>query len=362
MRSARGLLLIAILLAALAGHNPAPAGVAHAQDGSPVDVFVGQDAATGEPRIYFVDALTGLSTVVHADNGQNFTLVGDYVMYDKRQSGAVMRARPDGTLEPHPFVRRAVGIQLVQWVAAPDRASLAWVTVDEAGVARTFVARADGSQQRQVPISTPRPPLTLAPVALNNAMTRLYYDAAHPLAGTGSPFATASHLVAFDLTDDRFIELAGEPACPCPVAVAADGRTFARLVAADGVGPFVLSIRSPASDAQINVPAPGLPYSLAGDLVLNGTGRFAVYSVASGPDGEPVQYALVLADIVAGQQYLLTAPEPERYRPLAFIDDDAALLLVSVSAPGTFKLDLTSREFSRVSDDTYLGTILLSTP
>ncbi|NDJ79190.1 MAG: hypothetical protein GYB65_23315, partial [Chloroflexi bacterium] len=86
-----------------------------------VDVFVEQNLATGAASIYFVDALTGLSRVVSVENGRDFTLVGDYVLYQTQQTGLVLRATADGRTEPHPFIQRAAGIQSVRWVVSPDR-------------------------------------------------------------------------------------------------------------------------------------------------------------------------------------------------------------------------------------------------
>lgn len=339
-----------------------PASV-RAQDGSAAqaDVFVGVDPDTGEASVYFVDALSGLSTVVAAPSGSRFTLVGDYVLYEKQQSGAIMRARSDGILEPHPFIRRGVDVVSVAWVTSPDRQSIAWVTVSASGASAAYVARADGSELRQIPITTPTAPLTLAPVALWDDLGRFVYDAAHAPESSGSPFVVYDHLVAYDIPTATFVDLPQEPNCPCGAAFSADGRIFARLEAAEGRGPFALHVWDLPTGADIVIPAPDLPYRLAGDLILNDVGTLAAYGVAAqveAEDGALVeQYALALVDIVAQQQYAVLSPGPARYRPLAFIDGDDALLLVGVSEGRTYKLSLTTGELRPVADKLYLGRI-----
>ena len=62
-------------------------------------------------------------------------------------------------------------------------------------------------------------------------------------------------------------------------------------------------------------------------------------------------------DTVAQQQYAVVSPGPARYRPLAFIDGDSALLLAGVSDGGTYKLSLATGELQPVSDRLYLGSV-----
>jgi len=353
---------LCLLLAVIVIVFGAGPGTLHAQDGgtSRADVFVGVDPDTGEPTVYFVDALSGLSTVVAAPFGVGFTLVEDYVIYQKEPTGAVMRARADGILEPHPFIRRGADTASVTWITSPDRRAIAWVMVSTSGTSAVYVARADGSELSQLPITTPAPPLTLAPVALTNDLGRLVYDGAHA-PEAGSPFVVYDHLVAYDIPAAAFTDLPQEPNCPCGAAFSADGRIFARLEAPDGRGPFALHVWNLPTNADFLIPAPDLAYRLAGDLIVNDTGTLAAYGMATQVEAEAgaleEQYALALVDTVAQQQYAVVSPGPARYRPLAFIDGDSALLLAGVSDGGTYKLSLATGELQPVSDKLYLGSV-----
>jgi hypothetical protein len=357
----RFLALLSILLALLAVVVPAAQpGPARAQEAGQLDVFVGSDPETGTSQIYFLDALSGLSTVVNVENGQQFTLVGNYVLYEKLYTGAIMRANFDGTQEPHPFIRRGIDTQQIEWVVSPDRQALAWVQTSTAGISEAFVARADGSDLRQLPISTPDAPLTLAPLMLSNNLSQFFYDAAH----TGDTlFPVYEHMALYSIAQEQFYPLPDEPNCPCGAAVTPDGRIFARLEASrDSSGPFALHLWDLPTGAATYVPAAAdLPYRLAGDLLLNDKGTLAIYGVAAGvgsaENNLPESYALVLVDLVTQQQSLILQSGPEHYLPQQFIDDDGALLLTSGS--GTYKLDLTTRDLRHVSDAVYLGTITL---
>jgi hypothetical protein len=353
--------LIFILLALLAATVPAAQrGPARAQEAGRLDVFAGFDAETGTSRIYFLDALSGLSTVVNVENGHHFTLVGDYVLYEKLYTGAIMRANFDGTQEPHPFIRHGIDTQQIDWVVSPDRQALAWVQTNTAGISEAFVARADGRGLRQLPISTPDAPLTLAPLMLTNNLSQFFYDAAHT---PDTLFPVYEHMALYSITQEQFYPLPDEPNCPCGAAVSVDGRIFARLEASrGGSGPFALHLWDLPTGAATYVPAPtDLPYRLGGDLLLNDKGTLAVYGVAAGvgsaENNLPESYALVLVDLVSQQQSLILQSGPERYLPQQFIDDDGALLLTSAS--GTYKLDLATRDLRHVSDAVYLGTITL---
>jgi hypothetical protein len=341
-----------------------PSGRVYAQESPPgrIDVFVEQDPETGTATIYFLDALSGLSTVISMPQARRFTLVGNYVLYEKPQNGAVMRANANGTLEPHPFIQHTPDTPATRWVTSPDRRAIAWVQTGADGVSEAYVAWADGRDLRQLPIESPPAPLTLAPVALTNGMTTLFYDAAHPSdPPVGTPYAYYEHITEYNIVAEQFNELAQEPGCSCGAGFTPEGRTFARLEAPGGAGPFDLHIWDLSSNADILIAAPDLPYPFAGDLILNEAGTLAAYSVAAGvgaqADITAEQYALVLVDIVTQQQMLILDSGPIRYRPLAFIDRDGALLLTGVTDGATYKLGLTDGELLRVSDLVYLGTI-----
>jgi hypothetical protein len=352
--------LLALLLALFAAALPAHT---HAQSVGQLDVFVESDPETGASHIFFLDALSGLSTVINVENGHRFTLVGDYVLYEKRVTGAIMRANFDGTQKPHPFIRRGVNTQAVDWVLSPDGQAVAWVQTYTTGRSEAYVARADGRDLQPLMISPPDAPLVLAPLMLTNDLTQFFYDAAHTPA-PDTPYAVYEHVILYNTAQEQFYTLPDEPNCPCSAAVTADGRIFARLEAIrDGSGPFALHIWDLPTGADTYIPAPDLPYRLAGDLLLNQKGTLAVYSAATGVGTEEnllaESYALVLVDLVARQQTLILPSGPARYRPLAFIDADSVLLLTRLDENGTYKLDLASRELRRVSDAVYLGTITL---
>ena len=118
MHNRPGVLALFVLVAAVWG-AAVPVAAQQGPAGR-VDVFVGQDAETGLTRLYFLDALSGLSTVVNVESGRYFALVGDYVIYEKARTGAIMRANARGMLEPHPFIRRSAGIEQTRWAASPD--------------------------------------------------------------------------------------------------------------------------------------------------------------------------------------------------------------------------------------------------
>ncbi|MBN1681751.1 MAG: hypothetical protein JW966_15835 [Anaerolineae bacterium] len=326
-----------------------------------LDVFIEHNADTGATNIYYMDALSGLSVVVSADNGERFTLAGTYVMYQKVQSGAIMRARSDGTLEAHPFIRRTSDDRSVDWVTSPDHRAVAWVRVTTAGGSETFAAWADGRGLRQLTIPSPAPPLVITPVALADDMTTFFYAITDPTQPPpDTPYPVYEHLAAYDLLAGEAVALPQEPNCPCGAAISPDGRIFVRLEAPGGQGPFALHVWDLLPRAAIVIPAPDLPLVWAGDLLLNESGTLAVYSAATQQADGTRQYALLVVDSVTVRQLLVLGQTPERYWPVAFIDDDTALLLHNDE--GTYKLDWASGDLLRVSGALYLGAITATVP
>jgi hypothetical protein len=279
MRKLRAALLALIVLLALVAPALAQEAVAPW-----VDVFLAQDPVTGAAQLYFVDALTGLSTIAHIESGTDFTLVGDAVLYRKTQNGAVMRIRSSGAVEPHPFIHHTPDLRATRWVVSPDRRSIAWVQIAADGTTRATVAHVDGSSPRDVPIEAPAPPLEIAPVALTDGMTRFYFDVAHTAeAGATGPYRTYAEIHEYNLASGTLRPLPGEPVCDCGAAVTPGGTVFARLQGTQGAGPFTVRVWDLRSEVGYAVPAPGLPYPFAGDLVLNAAGTLAAYSITSSP-------------------------------------------------------------------------------
>ncbi len=359
----RRVLVVVCLLAGLIALLPA---TARAQPDPPlhrIEVFLEQTPGTNTAQIYFMDPLTGLSTVARVESGRNFALLGDYVLYEKLRTGAVMRVNPDGTLEPHSFIRRAVDTVALDWVTSPDGQAVAWTTVNAAGESAAFIAWADGSDLRQLPLLPEMEGRALYPLALLEGRTLFFFDLAHPVRAdeTATPYALYHHLAEYSVTSEMIFPLPGEPNCPCGAALTSDGRILARLEASGGRGPFALHVWDLPSGADIVIPAPQIALRQAGDLLLNANGTFAVYSAATGVDVEagllPEQYALVLVDVVGRTQQIVLPAGPERFRPLAFIDKNSALLLTNVQTGGTYKLALNDGTLLQVSDRRYLGAI-----
>ncbi len=361
MRELRQLaaLLALLFLLVLIGASHVPA---HAQDsGTRIEVFLEQDPNANAARLYFMDPLTGLSTVANVENGRHFALTDGTVIYEKNRTGAVMRVHPDGTLEPHPFIRRAVDTTRLHWVTSPDSTGIAWVIVNEAGQSSAFVAWADGDDLRQLPL-TPDLGAALYPLALSNDRALFAYDMAHPLTDAGdTPYPRFYHLTLYDSVNEIFLPLPNEPNCPCAAALTPDGRMFARLEALNGQGPFGLHVWGLPAGADIEIRAPNITFRQAGYLVLNENATLAAYSVAAGVGVEagllPEQYALVVVDAASGQGRIVIDPGLDHYRPLEFIDGDTALLVTHLDTGGTYKLEFSSGTLQQVSDKRYLGAI-----
>ena len=63
-------------------------------------------------------------------------------------------------------------------------------------------------------------------------------------------------------------------------------------------------------------------------------------------------------DLLAARQEIISRSLPTVVRPIAFSEDNSALLFTTVNAGGTWKLRLADQAISKVADGVYLGRMI----
>jgi hypothetical protein len=335
----RRALLIGWLIALSIGAS-APA---RAQSTASYDVF------SSKSGLYFVDTLTGLSSVVAA-NGISYTLVGNGVIFLDRATGLVQIATPDGQVAPHPFLPANA-----QWVVSADRNWIAWVvTRTENGsiLADLYAARADGGNPQLALHTSSSKGLSLRPLAISNDGADIFYTRQSDDAKTPAPYPFAADIYRVMVAGGAITHLIGEPRCRCGATFSGDGHLFFRLESN-------LTAHFIDLSANLDVPLtpPSANYTAAGDPLLSDRGSVAVYSAVktAGTKYTPGQYALILADSSQKGQRILIDGNPNWLRPVLF--EQNVLILVGVDKDGTFKLSLTDGTLTQVSAYSYLGTL-----
>jgi hypothetical protein len=354
-------LLIVLSLLVIFGHRAAAQSTAahHAWQ-----VFLQRDSGGGgSQKLVFVDVLTG-DTKSLSVSGQRYSLVGDAVMFFDPASRRVMLAAPGGQPEPHPFIQPDTDTRRIDWLVSPDQSLIAWTLTNgsSASALKTFttVANLDGTNPRQVLVDGPRSGIRAMPVAYSADKSVLYMDYQPDGVSDLTAFSQYAGLFALDLATSEVTNLPGEPGCFCGAGIGAGW--FLRLALSPDLSGFDLKVYSLAGSVEHTVPALRLRnYTQAGDILISPDGQHAVYALAQiknfGTSNQSVETVFMLVDLTRMTQDTLTQPITTFVRPLAWTEDDTAVLFTSPQRNGTWKVSLSDGKLNKVAEATYLGII-----
>jgi hypothetical protein len=325
-------------------------------------VFVTRDASGPQDQLIFIGLVDGAQTSLLVD-GERYTPVRDAVLFFDRASGRVRLAHADGVVQDHPFVQLAAGAKRVDWALSADHRLIAWtVTFGDTHSLTTLtsVADLDGSNIRQVLQDGPRDGIRALPVAFSSDGDMLYMDYQPDTLGDLIPFRQYAGLFSVDLTASQVAPLPDEPGCFCGGGIGFDH--FVRLALSADLSGFDVRIRDLNSSATRTAPALRLPgYTQGGDVLISPDGTLAIYALAKvsglGTAQQSAQTVFVLVDLDAGTQKALTEPITTFIRPVAWTEDNQAVLFISPAVNGTWKVDLSDGKLNKVSNATYVGLI-----
>src|SRR4051812_27064399 len=114
IRACTGLILALYMLT-----NPGIVQPTYAQESTSFDVFFNSNIRDGKPGLFFVDARTGLSSIV-VTNGLRHTLIGKAVLFQEADTNAIKIAYPDGRIEPFGAIDLGGADWTVNWIVSPD--------------------------------------------------------------------------------------------------------------------------------------------------------------------------------------------------------------------------------------------------
>ncbi len=357
-RALSGLLLCIIFF------GPVNTGHAQTTDKS-YDVFLNSSISNGKPGLFFVDARTGLSSVV-VTNGTRHTLLGNGVLFQELDTKAIKIAYPDGRIEPYAAIQVDSADWDVNWVVSPDHMQIAWSVSHTEGaslLSDLFVATADGSKKNKLVLhASSTKGLDTIPLALTDDGNTLFYARQQKKDPNAYQlYTTATEVYSLDTTTGQPTQLPGSSGCDCAVGFSEDGRLLMRLESADGQQGFSARLWDLSIKVDTEIPASGLNYLQAGYLLLSHDGNLAIYSSARGvlpaKGVPPEQYVLVLVDVARRQQRVLTDQLKSNLRPVAFERDNSTVLLVNTDKDGTYKLSLKDGTLLPDSAYTFLGTL-----
>jgi hypothetical protein len=326
-------------------------------------VFVDRSSAAA---LVFVDLNTGEETRVEA-SGERFTVVGSSVMFFDTRNRSVKLASVDGEIAAHPFIVLSANETRAEWAISSDGKRIAWTTIEGNAPAAistvTRVADIDGANARTVFRETRQDGVRVQPVAFSLDGSRLFMDYHPDGLDALVVFPQYAGLFALDLSADdpqgSLTFLNGEPG---DFTGAGFGSGYyLRLVVSPQLNGFDLRVTQLATNAEWEISAAGGGYSIAGDVLISPDGRYAVYAQAAlqgiGSGTAQAETVIMRVDLAEMSQSTLTAPIEGVMRPVAWSEEDAAVILVSASRPGTWKARLSDGRVQQVAELTYLGQV-----
>lgn len=315
-------------------------------------------------EIIFVDKFSGQETRT-AVTGERFTPAGDSVLYFDPNLNRVMQAFPDGVLREHPFIQPAPDTRRVDWLVSPDGRQIAWTLTSAAPgglVTTTYIAALDGGDQRAVLTDGPRDGIRALPVAFSADQTTLYLDFQPDGIADFTPFPQYAGLIALNLATGVWERLPGEPGCFCGAGFGAG--LLVRLAVSPDLGGFDVRVVNLAGAEAVIQTIPAVPrrnFTQAGGVVISPDDTRAVYALAQvrgfGTPEQSIQTVFMLVDLQILRQAPLTAPITTFVEPLAWTEDNSAVLLTSRQRDGTWKINLADGQLVKVAEATYLGTL-----
>lgn len=318
------------------------------------------------PALVFVPLDGRVETRVDLD-GRQFTVLGDSVMYFDARNRSVKLIGPDGRTSPHPFITLSGDETRVEWVVSADGKRIAWTVI--AGQAPgsistiTRVADIDGAGARTVFQESRDDGVRVQPVAFSPDDARLYMDYHPDGLDALTVFPQYAGLFSLDLTADApqatFAFLPGEPGDFTGAGFG--GGYMLRLAVGGQRGGFDLNVTQLASGQFWHIPSTGGAYSVAGDVLVSPDARFAVYALTSlqgiGSGTAQAETVIMRVDLTEMTQSTLTGPQDGVLRPVAWSEEDAAVILVNTARPGTWKARMSDGRVQQVAELTFVGQL-----
>ncbi|MCX9078889.1 MAG: hypothetical protein OIN84_13040, partial [Candidatus Methanoperedens sp.] len=333
-------------------------------EGDSWQVFLERDRDDlGFDRLIFVDAVTGEEIPVEVF-GERYTLVGGYVMFYDPANDRVMVTSPTSITREHPFIQPGGGTRRVDWQVSPDSTLIAWTLTngDSASALSTVttVSNLDGTNPRQVLVDGPRAGIRALPVAFSADNRKLYLDFQPDGIGALTPFQQYAGLFQVDLATGEQDYLPDEPGCFCGAGL--NAGLFLRLALTNDLTGFNVEVYNLIGEVDQTIPALALEnFTQAGDILISPDGLRAVYALAQvrnfGSQNESVRTVFVLVNLEDMTQAALTEPITTYVQPVAWTEDDSAVIFTSPERDGTWKVSLSDGTLVKIAEATYVGVL-----
>ena len=327
------------------------------------DIFIERNTPEdGIDTLIFVDALTG-ETVSIESSGERYTPLLDGVLFFDWVDQEVMFATPNGIVAVHPFITFSSSARRVDWVVSDDRKSIAWTLTREVNgnlITTTFIADIEGSNIREILIDGPRENVRALPIAFSEDNSELYMDAHPDGISKFSPYTQYAGLFSVDLRSGDIRALPGEPSCFCGAGFGSG--MLLRLSLNNELDGFNVNVFSVEGGQARTIDAiTRRNYTQAGDVLVSDDGAFAVYALSQvrgfGTIEQIVRTVFIQVDLLTLEQAIINNPITTFVHPVAWTEDNTAILFTSEQQNGTWKINVEDGQLVKVANASYIGRL-----
>lgn len=327
------------------------------------NIFIERDTPSDNIHtLLFVDILTG-ETISVETQGERYTPLNTSVIYFDPIERQVKITNPERTPQNHPFISLPADARRIDWVVSSDYKSIAWTitrATETTLTTTTYIADIEGSNVREILEDGPRENVRALPIAFSQDNSQLYMDTHPDGIGQFAPYTQYAGLFALDLISEEITTLPGEPACFCGAGFGTGNLVRLSLNdALDGFDVIVYSVEGgePRTISAITRPN----YTQAGDVLLSNDGNYAVYALSQvrgfGTVEQIVRTVFILVDLLTLEQEIINNPITTFVHPVAWTEDNTALLFTSEQQNGTWKINLEDGQLVKVANATYIGRL-----
>lgn len=352
----------------------------HAQTSTPIDVFISHNRSNQQVRVSFTNAVTGLSTVTTINNvAQDRYILDDFqisangVIFRDPATSLPRLITPNGSNISIAFIPQRPANLLVDWVISDDGRTIAWAEIYFEGTvwqASLYVSRLDGTNLRQLPalpekssVDTTR----VAMLAVSNDGNRVFFDMEHPTAPRRNTdyFLSYRSIWVYVEQQRSYRPLLPQEStnCPCPASVIQSGEILVELEPPILGNGFAVRVWNLENNRTRSVAAIDNIYTQAGDIIAysGGTQVNTILYTLGGVEGatadDSAVFALVIADLQAGQQRIMPLPSGQRLVPITFTNQGREAIIVDALGNTTYKFNLATGNLDLVADQIWLGTL-----
>ncbi|NDJ35524.1 MAG: hypothetical protein GYB64_12735, partial [Chloroflexi bacterium] len=352
--------------------TPAPQPTDIPSDAAPIpgtfDVYIGAPDESGSQLLRWVEGASSRKiTEISVQTGeQSAVRAGEYVYYVDPASGDPIRVNTAGAESVVDFAAPPADASAYQLLPSATGRFLGWLVREPDGTAVISLAAADGTDARTIAEIEAEPDTAIQLIRVSNDGSQVFFDRRPADITDGEIFIGYHEIHIIDAASGEVSVAPGEPACgedrACGGRVSPDGAYMVRTLppARSGTPIIVTNLINGSNIARFDTPTvpAGARYEIGDPFFTPTPGGSLIYIIGYGAPGLE-NYQIVFANLVTGEQELVTDLGADRLRPLGWTAGGSILLAHRDTEYDTWQLTVEDGSRRQIAGLLFLGTIVV---